>query len=135
MVNINSAKHDKNGNKNDRKQHFSGKTECADTQNVHKRSRKLDYPVARRDLCPAKTALSTKEYVAENRDKVDIFQLLTARPAVAPRGDDGLLERRSQNYDIEKAADYRAENECHNDKGDGVRGWKFKNTYHIKPFL
>lgn len=135
MVNVDSAEYDKNGNENNREQHFGGKTKRTDTKNVHKRGRKLDYPVPRRNFRAAKTAFSAQEYVAENRDKVDIFQLLSARPAVASRGDNGLFERRSQNDNVEKAADYRAENERHNDERDGVRGWKFKNTNHRIPFL
>ncbi len=46
MVNVNSAQNYQHGDKHDCKQHFGAQPQYAYTQHIHKRGRKLDYPVA-----------------------------------------------------------------------------------------
>lgn len=135
MVNVDAAQNDQHGDKNDRKKHFGAQPEHTYTKHIHERGRKLDYPVTRRDLRLTEAASAAQKYVAENRDKVDIFQLLSAGPAMTARGDYRLFKRCAQDNHIQKAPDDRAEYERHGDKRNGVLNGKFKNTYHKRSFL
>ena len=101
-VDVSTARNYQRSDQHKRHRQTYRQPESHNRQREGDRGDKLDYPVARRDLLTAVSALSAEEYVAEDRNEVKSVQLMTAAHTVASvvRTGDRFVPRSPDYHDI-----------------------------------
>lgn len=120
MVNVNKAEADKNGEKYKAVNQLNGKSEPQKGKQIKRSAQQLNHRVAGGNPAFAVTAFSAEENPAYHGNQVPVLNLRSAGCAMGTTPDKGFVTGRAVDYNIEKASDYRAENEHENGKNNCV---------------